>query len=490
MARVVVPFGEWAPDLDPRNGTHATVATGVIPAEGAYRPLPDLSQVGTATLTARCQGARAFYDEDGNPALYAGDATKLYLRTGDTVADKSGSTYTITSGERWEFEQFGANIVATNIDDGPQSANINTAGNFSALGGTPPKARYIARVRDFLFLGNLNESGTLYPSRVRWSAVNDITSWTASAATQADYQDMTEGAGPVQKIVGREFATIFQSRAITRATYAGPPVIFDFDVLEQGRGAITGGGVVDIGNAVLFWSEEGLCVWDNQTAVPIGDKRVNRYLTNRLNYGSRNLMSSAIDYRNKIAVIAYPAGSFSIADSLLIWSWADNRFSHDEINIEAVFSTARYGYTLEELDTFGALDALPYSLDSASWQGGQQLLGAFNSSHQLCTFSGNPRAATLETAEFMGDNGRRSYVSEVRPLVDTTSGTITAQVATRDQKNGDTLTWGSASNQNDAGYCPVRADGRLIRARVSVPSSAQWTHATGIEANLKASGFR
>jgi hypothetical protein len=43
------------------------------------------------------------------------------------------------------------------------------------------------------------------------------------------------------------------------------------------------------------------------------------------------------------------------------------------------------------------------------------------------------------------------------------------------------VTWGSATSLNTNGDVPVRATGRLHRARISIPASSSWSHLSGIE---------
>lgn len=55
---------------------------------------------------------------------------------------------------------------------------MSLAGNtFADLAGSPPKARRITVVGDFIVMGNLDEGGTQYPNRVRWSGFNNSEAW-------------------------------------------------------------------------------------------------------------------------------------------------------------------------------------------------------------------------------------------------------------------------------------------------------------------------
>ena len=163
---VTVPFGPWLPDLPEAGHAGATVARNVVPSEGAYKPLPSLLPTEDA-LADVCRGAALFYDKDGEPVLVAGTATKLYKITADGPADVSGATYGLPAGDFWSFERFNDTVVATNVADGPQALDIEVGSAFAPLSGSPPRAKHVARVRDFLVLADLDESGAKR-TRLRW----------------------------------------------------------------------------------------------------------------------------------------------------------------------------------------------------------------------------------------------------------------------------------------------------------------------------------
>ena len=485
---VAVPFGEWLPDLPEVGHTGATVAKNVVPSEGAYKPLPSLIATNDA-LDATCRGAALFYDKDGEPVLIAGTAAKLYKVTADGPADVSGTAYALPDGDFWSFERFNDTVVATNVADGPQALDIETGTAFAPLSGSPPRAKHVARVRDFLVLADLDDGGAKR-ARLRWSGFNNIAAWTTSLAKQSDAQDLAEDFGFVQGIVGREFGTIFQERAITRMTYVGVPEVFQFDVVERERGVAAPKSVVPVGPYLFFLSEDGFYVWDGQQARSISDNKVTRWFFDRLEFSMRGAVMGASDRPNKSVVWAFTDTVGGAPNHLLIYSWKDDRWTFAEVECEHLFSSASFGYSLEELDAFGGVDELGFSLDSWVWQKGRPQLGVFDRQHRLALFGGRSLEAVLETAEFQAAAGRRAFVSELRPLVDVTTGTVTAQLGTRAQAAGDPLSFAAAVGQNAAGFCPVRAGGRYARARVTIPAGAAWTHAQGVEAAYRVEGTR
>ena len=133
---------------------------------------------------------------------------------------------------------------------------------------------------------------------------------------------------------------------------------------------------------------------------------------------------------------------------------------------------------------------MPASLDSRDYIGGAQIFGGFGTDHKLGRFDGTNVAAVIETAEFKRPDGRRTYISGVRPFVD---GTATVQVGYRSLPT-DMVTWSdAASTESDTGIAPFHIDTRYARARVNMAAGVGWTKAQGIDDApelIKAAGLR
>jgi hypothetical protein len=201
-------------------------------------------------------------------------------------------------------------------------------------------------------------------------------------------------------------------------------------------------------------------------------------------------ITSVIDPTNKLYIVSYPGtgSSDGTPNKLIIYNYAEDKWSTGEIEIEHLASSRAQGYTLESLDSVNSsIDALPYSLDSRLWAGGTVNLSAFNTSHKLATFTGSNLAARLETGEAQLIPGKRTFVQSVRPMVD--GGTLTVTLGTRNRIN-DSVTYGSAVSQNTWGECPVRANARYHRARVDIAAGGSWTHAQGVDFQAVPEGSR
>ncbi|HEY9211814.1 MAG TPA: hypothetical protein VIQ29_03055 [Ancylobacter sp.] len=195
----IIPFAEWRPDM-PALGPWAREALNVVPAEESYRPLNDLSGVSNP-LAARAQGAAWFRGTAGATRMFAGDASKLYLLSGSTwndVSRTSGGAYAPGGDNLWRFTQFGALAIAVNGVDAPQKFDLGVGTTWTALGGAPPVATFIATVRDFVVMGKIGSA----PQRVQWSALDNTESWASSLTTQADLQELPDGGNVTGLIAG------------------------------------------------------------------------------------------------------------------------------------------------------------------------------------------------------------------------------------------------------------------------------------------------
>lgn len=468
MATDTLSLAEFLPDQAPITGAGSPNIVNARPIQGGYRPFNALATQ-TDALTARCQGFIAAIDDAGSVYNIAGHGTQLRRRNGSAWTDISSGTYATASDSRWEFVKWGNQIIASNYVDAMQVATIGS-GSFAALGGSPPKAKYITTMGkqdQFLVAGYLDVSGTAFPQRVRWPGIGTTTSWTVSAATQADQQDLSN-CSEIRGLAGFDYLTVLTDRGIWRGDYVGPPTIIDFSEVEKGRGCAFPGVFGTWGRLVLFLWEDGFYVFDGSGVTPIGAEKVNRFFFNDADLGYTDRIRIVPDPANSEFIIAYPgAGSASGAiNHALIWNWTLNRWSYAEFDATFVALGISVGYTLEGLTAVSSsLDALPFSLDSRNWQGGRPSLVAFDADHKLGAFSGSALAATFDTVEKQPSSGQRSLISGVRPLVDGNGTTVAAALLHRARLNVNPTTEMELTADSD-GLVTTLVDDRFHRVRI------------------------
>lgn len=475
------------PDLS----STAVTAQNVIPWPRAYKSFPQ-TVVQSNALNARCQGGYFARDTVGNLYNFAGTTSKLYVQSPGSssyvdATRSSGGAYATAIQDWWEMTQWGSTVIAVNGVDATQVITLGGS-NFAALAGSPPKARHITTIKDFVVLGNIDD-GTPYPNRVRWSAINNSTDWTVSASTQADYQDLQGDGGWVQKVVGGEYGLVFQERAVWKMTYVGSPVIFQFDLIERNRGAFAPQGVIGWGNMVFFLAEDGFYeIIGGSPAMPIGAGKVDTTFLTDLRTAYAYRINAMIDPTNKTVMWAYPGqgSSDGTCNKIMVYNWAVKRWARVvDVTLEAFIRWAATGYSLDTLDSVSSsLDALPDSLDSRAWVGGAQNLAAFQTDHKAYTFTGTAMDATVDTGEAQLSSGR-SETSWARPLVDGNAASVALRTRNRLADSGS---YGLAVAQNSDGYCHIRSNARYHAGRITTTGAFNFIQ--GIELAFSPGGER
>lgn len=479
----MIPFAEWSPD-SPDLGNTATEALGVIPESDGYRPFKALATISNA-LTARCQGAAWFRAPDGSTKNFAGDATKLYLLSSATWSDVSravGGAYGIGATNNWRYAQYGYTAYTTDGVDALQSFDLAAGTKWVAAAGSPPVCNYIGTVRQFLVLANISS----FPQRVNWSGENNPATFASSATTLADVRDMVDG-GQINGFVGGEFGLVFQEEAIQRMTFIGSPAVFEFDKIAQNIGATIPNTVAAWGDRAFFCHRSGFhMVVGGQQIVPIGRKqngstRVDRWFWGRLDQSSFHRVTCAIDPINSLYIVSFPGQSSSSGtpNEVLVYNWKADRWARGLVTCEMVYAGAtQQGYTLEQLDAFGTLETLPYSLDSSYWTGSLQLLlSGFYTDHKYGTFSGGSVAASVTTQEVQPAQGKRCRVRGVRPITD---GSPTLQLGYRSTQQA-MVSWTSARSPATNGQVPFNVDSRYFRAQENHVAGDTWQWMQGID---------
>lgn len=490
MTNTVIPFGEWLPDQPTFGLKGSTVVTNALPDANSYRPMPALAPF-TDAMGGRCLGGIYASDAAGNNYNYAGDASALYVVTQASFSNVSRiSAYTVLGDDNWEFANWGNTVIGVNgFTDLPQQISLG-ATNFADM-SIGVKARHIAVMRDFVVLGNVSDSATnVY--RVRWSAINNPLSFTADAATLADYQDLPSEGGPVQRLVGGEYGVVFQRRRITRMLFIGAPVIWQFDTLHNSIGVLSPRAVASYQNMIFFLSDDGFYSLVNNELNPIGRGKIDSFFADDVHQSYTQRITAAIDPTNKLVVWAYasndsPQGN---ADKLIVYSWAYNKWTLvTGLDIEYVLSSVSTGYTLEQLDNITTnLDQLPSSLDSLQWTGGQIILSAYNSSHKLGRFNGSAMTATITTGEFQLFEGQRTMLREVRPIAIGLSASLSLAVYNRNNLT-ESVSAGAASVAcNATGFAPVRVSARYMNIQLTV--SSDFKQLLGVEVEGTLAGAR
>lgn len=412
--------------------------------------------VGTS-VSAQCRGMFSARKSDGTIQHFAANANKLFTyNTGtlawDSVTNPLGYADPPT-GYHWQFAQFGNLVIAVQPNVPPQVFTLGTSTTFTALGGAPPMAAYIAIVQRFVVLTGIAN----FPFRIQWSGLEDALNWT-SGSNSSDFQDLPDG-GPTRGVVGGDFGVVFQDNVIRRLIWnQNPATVFDINKITEEMGLRAPYSLCKAGGEVFFWAQQGFHrIGYSGGPIPIGKEKVDRTFQAAIDTASMSLMIGANDPEGSRVVWMYKStlGAAGFGDRLIIYDYLLERWT--EIGLVAG--------GLEFLANMTMTDLAPK-------------IAAFDQTHKIGLFNGSNMAAGLETAVIALDAWKRVRVQGSRPISDAASCSVT--IFTRDGLEATEVSAGTVA-MNAQHWAEANVSGRFVRGLMIVAAGVTWTYATGLD---------
>lgn len=499
MPTIEVPLGEFLPAFPKQNNPGCVVANNCVPAEGGYAPFfgPQLSATTVtrpdasteSTFLGPVLGAANLFRNDGSALIVGGAEDTLFVRAGSTATETTVAA-SVADGDFWDFAQFNDFVFATTLANDPYYlTDIDTDTAWSALTGSPPKARYCERFADFLMLGHIDGA----PTRIQWSSYNNPAgSWTASRLTQAGYADLDPRMGDITALVGGRYPMVFQRRGISLVQYVGPPTVWRVSIVSDDRGCTAPFSVATIGSLTYFLSQDGFYMTNGSEFVPIGSQRVNKWFFETADNAAIAETQAAVDWANRSIVWLFKSSGASGKDRALIYSWEQDRFSTATITADWLVGSRVDATTLEDLDAlFATLEDVTPGLDSEVWLAGDRVMGAFISGGGVATYNtlnGDAMQADWELGAFQPSPGQRAFVSEAQAVMESNDWAM--RVAAVPADNQRTEAFGAFGAPGVNGAVPLRADGKEMRLAARMPAGSDWRRVQAVQLTYRGSGRR
>lgn len=486
-----IPFGEWLPDLPAHDNPGVLQAKNCIPT-ASYRELKALRSFSDA-LTAGARGSYWMRSGAGVVYNFAGDLTKLYLYASGVWTDVSQAATTYSTGV-WDFVSFQDRVIAT--DGGGtdlQYFDVGTSTEFADLPGSPPRGKCLGVVRDFVLVGNYTIGAEREAGGLAWCGFNNTELWTPSLSTQAGRRRSRGAGGQVQRIVSGTQGVVLRENSILSLTYVGSPNIFQVDDITTVHGTPAARSVCWTKDQIFYYSSDGFCQMDRRSLqiTPIGAFKVDNWFLDNAAVGDIVNMQGSIDRRNKLVFWVFRTSTSAAAfDCMIVYNWESKRWTWAVLDVEHIGEFANVGYNLDTIGAYlgGDIDSASIPMDSDAYSGGALSLMGFDTAHKAATFDGAPLTAEIDTTEFVAAEGKRGYVSGVRPFIESvTSPTIEVAPLTRDRVQ-DTAVLGAYQPVNDLGLADIRVNARHMRYRVRIAGG--FTHASRVELEAKKRGRR
>lgn len=483
MALVKLP--RFAPDrsrFDP-NASH--LIQNCKPTQSGWGPLKSLVGISDA-LPAEPRGAIAVKSDAGACKIFAGTAANLYVINSTTYEwneiSRNTDGYSLGDGVKWRFARYGNYLIATAPGSTyPQYVDLDTSNDFADLTNATFEAALVWTAGDFLVFGQIDGDKRM----VKWSGVNDLTFWT-KGQRGSDEQILPDG-GNVQAGINQALnALIVQEATIRRMVFdPGSGVTFRFEIVDPERGTLASRSVVNVGPGdFVYLAKDGF--YRGVNAQPIGAERVDRWFFDTCASDKYDLVSGVADPFEKVVWWRFEDNTG--ANFLLGYDWQLNEWFYSTNDAVELLAAATTGYTLEDLDDFGDLDALEYSLDSRFWVGGIPGFAGFTSDYKFGFFDGPNLEALIDTEDKALNYPRRAVTGNIQVMVDADDSQVA--IAAKETQNG-TLNFGSfLSQESGLPWISSRVSGRWHRFRIKRPAGSVWKNCVGIDVEFTDGGLR
>ena len=499
-----VPFTSFTPDLPALNNPGLTKAHNCYAGRGSQQgtvtlyPLKRASLYSNTSMSSMPLGSAIGQDRFGNAKVYAGNATALYKlspvdRSWSNISRSGGYTTPVT--ERWKSVEFGSLQIFSNYSDEPQFIDMNVDTGFANL-TTLLKGKHIATHKGFVILGNtFDPLDGAVPYRVRWSGLEMPADWTFSAQTQADFQDI-QGFGAIQGIVTDDACYVLLQRGIVQMTYIGAPYVFQFTDRVSGKGCSVPQSVITVENRHFFVSDDGFYMLAGGQLTPIGNGQIDKWFLDSFDLSKANMMTVAADPRETLVYWQFcsNAAVSGKPDLMLIYNYSTGQWTTADATTHFIFNAVSLPWTIDQLDTFGTLDAVPSSFDDPIWSGGSAMLWGMSATGQVYSFGGTTLDLSVESPEFQlskilpnDTQADLTFISAVRPLFEG-QGMARVRVGNRNLQNGS-YNWSAFREANQTtGFAYCREQSRYQRFHMSI--SGEWKKAFALQIDAKVAGKR
>jgi hypothetical protein len=270
--------------------------------------------------------------------------------------------------------------------------------------------------------------------------------------------------------------------------YVGPPVVFRINLVEENRGAYNEHCVASDGRYIFTLNDNGFWLFDTVESRPIGNGKVDTTFAKQLDTARKHQIRVTPSPSQKAFIVSYPSvdSPDGVNDKSIVYSYAYDRWTELDEGPQVIFRAFTSSVDLDTLaSTYGDLETVPYVLDSRFWQGGDTVLGAFQSD-QLGYYQGGAMTGYVATEEVRLNPSGRTYVKAVLPVYE--GGAATVRLGYRNLQNNAVTYTPYSPTSSVTGECNFENESRYHRMETQL--SGDWEHFRGVRINAEpASGI-
>ena len=289
-------------------------------------------------------------------------STSSYIAWGEAA---SGDL--IVDPGMWSLDNFGDKAICLIVDgecfEWDSSATDATSTRATIISGAPTASRHMlvsTPDRHLVFFGTETTIGTKSTQDdmfIRFSAVENINTYTPTATNDAGTQRLADGSRIMGAIRGRDAIYVYTDTALFLMRFVGQPFTFAFQQAGTNCGLVGKNAVVEVDGAAYWFSENGFFKYSgNLQSLPC---LVEDYVFDDINLASGNQMIYA-GLNNLFGEVMwfYPTENSSVANRMVCYNYFD---SSPQRPVWTVGSLARTAWA--DSAVFGSPHALSYDAD-------------------------------------------------------------------------------------------------------------------------------
>lgn len=490
----LTPTGYFRPDLATTNTTVSDNILNVIMRRDelgvSYGPALGISIPATATaIISAPKGGVSVVDRSGIYFAFIGTATTIEQLQSNYTFLSVGTGYSLTSGDHWSAIGYGNFALFTNTTDGMKQYDVEAGGSFTSVANSY-SPRILFQAFDCVFAGDcLDDNGIRDNRLLRNSAINDHTNYEDGGA---GYQVMPDG----EEIIGgaelsNSLAVLIQRNAVRALNRTSDGTIYTMSTIAIGVGAVNPSCIASINGVAYFIDTDGVKAVSAQGISNIGEGKVDEWLLGRIGPTGMSSIEAAIDPALQRVRWRYQAAdnvSETTFTDVLDYYYNIGEFVPGDVATQTILTLASPGYDMDAMDAlYPSMDdpTMP-DMDSRFWAGGEPGLFGIDENGKPGFFNGATLQATLETATVMLPYS--GLVNSLDLVTDAQNATVAISV--RDALYAS-KTWSGEYGIQPSGTCFVRARGKVLSQRTTIPAGEDWTFMRGIDnIDVKRQGIR
>jgi hypothetical protein len=181
-----------------------------------------------------------------------------------------------------------------------------------------------------MLLFNIDEAGTDFPIKFRYTVPNPTNIATDWTATGSGSRNMIQGAGSeiVNAVAIKDYVGVYKDKSISVLDYVGGSSIFATAVHIEGIGLLAQDAIVNLGTSHLFiGSDYNIYEWNGGwELIPIGNA-VKDYIKSNIYKTNKSRCFAIPNYENTEAHFFIPIGTDDYPTRFLTYNWTDKTWA-------------------------------------------------------------------------------------------------------------------------------------------------------------------